>query len=207
MAGGWAGHGGSALPAPAEHRPCWRGPRLRPTRPSGELRAGMEARGWDRVCPGPLSGAGTLNAGECEGMGKSQRSPAELHSLPRAASAALDQALHHPRVFPWLGLNASGTSSFHPLPPSPSGMARGWGAAAMPNAPGICGFGSREQSEHRRAKGDVGKGALGEEEEDNANSLLLREAAFRCKVLCHGRCRCCHSSRACQGWQSLLSPC
>lgn len=69
------------------------------------------------------------------------------------------------------------------------------------------GFRSREQSEQRQAKGDAGQGAYGEEEEDNANSLFLREAAFRCKVLCHEGCRCCHGSRACQGWQNLLPRC
>lgn len=87
-----------------------------------------------------------------------------------------------------LGLKASGSSSFHLLPPAPSDGEGPGGCSSLVGlmcSRELCspGYGSREQSRQRQAKGDVGKGAYGEEEEDNANSLFLREAAFRCFVM------------------------
>ncbi|XP_027523327.1 uncharacterized protein LOC113958899 [Corapipo altera] len=108
--------------------------------------------------------------------------------------------------WPITGAEASGASSFHPLPPE---MARAGGCSSLveiTRSRELCspGFERREQSEQSQVMGDVGKGVYGEEEEDNANSLLLKEAAFRRKVLCHEGCRCCCRSGARGGWQSLL---
>lgn len=136
-----------------------------------------------------------------------------LHSLPRAAGAGLDQALRHPRVFLWHPSPPTGAESqrLQLLPPAPSRfLGDGEGLGGCSSLVGfMCspGFGSGEQSGQRQAKGDVGKGAYREEEEDDVNSLFLREAAFRCKVLCHEGRWCCHGSRACQGWHSLLPRC
>lgn len=52
-------------------------------------------------------------------------------------------------------------------------------------------------------KGDVGKGAYREEEEDNVDSLFLREAGSSHKVLCHERSQCRHWAGAfCWGLNS-----
>lgn len=160
------------------------------------------ARGWDAECGCKLVSWCGWNS-EQRGRGRRPAASRRAARPPQSCrSWAEHQGLHRPRGLPMASQPTNwGFSQWHqllPHPPSCSSSSRaggGPGGCSIPwgitRSGELCspGFWSKQRSGQSWVKGDVGKGAY-EEEEDNANSLFLREAAFRRKVLCHERSRC-----------------